>query len=104
MTASLREIYDSIPYLSIKYDTYFPVYEALLQKYIGCEFTIVEVGVFNGGSLFMWRKFFGPKARIIGVDLNPDALEWEKQGFEIIIGDRKLFGSSYFKRSAMSMW
>ena len=88
MTASLREIYDSIPYLSIKYDTYFPVYEALLQKYIGCEFTIVEVGVFNGGSLFMWRKFFGPKARIIGVDLNPDALEWEKQGFEIIIGDQ----------------
>ncbi len=88
MTASLREIYDSVPYLSIKYDSYFPVYEAMLQKYVGREVTIVEVGVFNGGSLFMWRKFFGPKARIIGIDLNPDAREWEKHGFEIYIGDQ----------------
>ena len=36
----------------------------------------------------MWRKFFGPKARIIGIDLNPDAREWEKHGFEIYIGDQ----------------
>jgi hypothetical protein len=46
------------------------------------------VGIFNGGSLFMWRKFFGPEARIIGIDLNPDAREWEKYGFEIYIGDQ----------------
>lgn len=88
MTTNLREIYESVPYLSIKYDTYFPVYEALLQKYVDREVTVVEVGVFNGGSLFMWRKFFGPKARIIGIDLNPDACEWEKHGFEIYIGDQ----------------
>jgi len=88
MTSNLKEIYDSIPYLSIKYDSYFSVYEALLQKYVGQEITIVEVGIFNGGSLFMWRQFFGPKARIIGIDLNPDAQEWEKHGFEIYIGDQ----------------
>ena len=73
MPSSLKRIYDSVPYLSIKYDTYFPAYEALFQKYVGREITIVEVGVFSGGSLFMWREFFGPKARIIGIDLNPDA-------------------------------
>lgn len=67
MTASLREIYDSVPYLSIKYDSYFPAYEALLQKYVDREVTIVEVGIFNGGSLFMWRKFFGPKAKLSGL-------------------------------------
>lgn len=88
MTTNLREIYDSVPYLSIKYDSYFPAYEALLQKYVDRYVTIVEVGIFNGGSLFMWRKFFGPKARIIGIDLNPDAREWEKHGFEIYIGDQ----------------
>lgn len=55
---------------------------------MGQEITIVEVGIFNGGSLFMWSKFFGPKARIIGIDLNPDAREWEKHGFEIYIGDQ----------------
>jgi hypothetical protein len=88
MNSKLKEIYEDVPYLSIKYDTYFPVYEALLQRYVDCEVTVVEVGVFNGGSLFMWRKFFGAKARIIGIDLNPDAREWEKHGFEIYIGDQ----------------
>ena len=88
MTNSLRAIYDKTPYLSIKYDNYFIIYEELLKKYVGREVTIVEVGILNGGSLFMWRKFFGPKARIIGIDLNPDACEWEKYGFEIYIGDQ----------------
>ena len=88
MINTLKEIYDDVPYLSIKYDSYFSVYEALLKKYVGRDVTIVEVGIFSGGSLFMWRKYFGTKARIIGVDLNPDALEWEKHGFEIYIGDQ----------------
>ena len=36
----------------------------------------------------MWREFFGKKARIIGVDLNPKAKKWEKEGFEIFIGNQ----------------
>lgn len=88
MSGRLKDIYDEVPYLSIKYDSYFFVYESLLEKYVDREITFVEVGVFNGGSLFMWREFFGPKARIIGIDLNPDALEWTKNGFEIYIGDQ----------------
>lgn len=36
----------------------------------------------------MWREFLGPEARIIGVDLNPDAKKWEKFGFEIFIGNQ----------------
>ena len=39
-------------------------------------------------SLFMWREFFGPEARIIGIDLNPNAKKWEKDGFEIFIGNQ----------------
>ena len=79
----LQKIYNETKYLSIKYDTYFPVYEELLAKYRGRKITIVEVGIFNGGSLFMWRKYFGPEARIIGIDLNPIAKDWEKDGFEV---------------------
>ncbi len=37
----------------------------------------------------MWREYFGEKARIIGVDLNPIALELEKDGFEIYIGNQE---------------
>ena len=39
-----------------------------------------------GGSLLMWKKFFGDNARIIGVDLYPETKKLEKQGFEIFIG------------------
>jgi len=100
MSDTLTEIYGSVPYLSIKYDSYFPVYETLLKKYVDRDVTIVEVGIFNGGSLFMWRKFLGPKARIIGIDLNPDARDWEKHGFEIFIGDQSSdkFWSELFQK------
>lgn len=36
----------------------------------------------------MWRDFFGPQARIIGIDLNPEAIKWVNFGFEIHIGDQ----------------
>lgn len=65
----MKKIHDSFiksKYLSIKHSTYFDVYDNLLSKYVGLPITFVEVGVLNGGSLFMWRDFFGENARIIG--------------------------------------
>lgn len=85
---ALREIFDRVPYLSVKHDSYFQVYEEIFRKYVGQPITFIEVGVFNGGSLFMWREFFGPQARIIGIDMNPDAMKWTEHGFEIVIGDQ----------------
>lgn len=76
------------PIRSIKHSTYFDTYDDLFSRYRGKKITFVEVGVAAGGSLFMWRDFFGPKARIIGVDLNPDAKIWEKDGFEIFVGSQ----------------
>jgi len=76
------------PYYSTKHSTYFDTYDLLLEKYQGKKITFVEVGIWGGGSLFMWRDFFGPKARIIGIDLNPEAIKWEKDGFEIFIGNQ----------------
>ena len=80
--------YLASPYLSLKHSAYFQVYEELLGKYRNQNITFVEVGVLNGGSLFMWRHFFGPKARIIGIDFNPLAKRWEDDGFEIHIGSQ----------------
>lgn len=77
------------PEPSFKHTTYFPAYDALLSKFRGKPITFVEIGVLNGGSLFMWRNFFGPAARIIGVDLNPGAKQWEQHGFEIYIGSQQ---------------
>jgi len=80
--------YIASPHRSIKHTTYFQVYEQLFKPYRNKKITFVEVGVLDGGSLFMWRKFFGKKARIIGIDLNPEAKKWEKDNFEIYIGSQ----------------
>jgi cephalosporin hydroxylase len=76
------------PYRSIKHSTYFQAYEELFSKYRGKPIVFVEIGVLGGGSLFMWRDYFGPQARIIGVDLNPGAMQLVEAGFEIFIGSQ----------------
>jgi len=80
--------FSSSPYFSIKHTNYFDVYDKLLTKFVGETITFVEIGILDGGSLFMWRDFFGENARIIGVDLNPEATKWSEHGFEIFIGDQ----------------
>jgi cephalosporin hydroxylase len=80
--------YIKSPYKSIKHNTYFNVYDHLFSKYRNKKIVFIEIGVLAGGSLFMWRNFFGSKARIIGIDMNPKAKKWERYGFEIFIGSQ----------------
>ena len=82
------KLFKSSPKYSIKWDNYFNIYSNILKKFVNKKIIFVEVGVGNGGSLFMWKKFFGNKVRIIGIELNPEAKKLEKHGFEIFIGDQ----------------
>tara|TARA_B110000438_G_scaffold302053_1_gene358596 strand:- start:14 stop:895 length:882 start_codon:yes stop_codon:yes gene_type:complete len=94
------QIYKNLKYPSLKIDSYFQVYEEIFKSYVGKKITFVEIGVLGGGSLFMWREYFGKDARIIGIDLNPEAKKWEKHGFEIFIGsqsDEKFWDNFYTK-------
>ena len=87
--SNLRDLFFESKMYSIKWSNYFDIYETLFSPYTGKQITFVEVGVLNGGSLLMWRNYFGPKARIIGIDNNPKCKNLEKLGdFEIIIGDQ----------------
>jgi hypothetical protein len=83
----LARIFSSVKYSCVKHDTYFPVYERVLERFIGKGITFVEIGVLDGGSLFMWREYF-KNARIIGIDFNPSVRKWEPHGFEIFIADQ----------------
>ena len=82
------DLFNKSPIKSIKHTTYFSVYDDLFNKFKDKKVVFVEVGVFQGGSLFMWREYFGKQARIIGIDINPGAKKWEKDGFEIFIGSQ----------------
>jgi hypothetical protein len=99
-TLRLYRLFKQGSRLSLKVDSYFQVYERLLARYVGQPIVFVEVGVLHGGSLFMWREYFGPQARIIGVDFNPGARQWEAHGFEIHIGDQssEAFWAEFYRR------
>jgi hypothetical protein len=48
----------------------------------------MEVGVYSGGSLGMWRNYFGDKAQIYGVDIEPACKVYEENGVRVFIGDQ----------------
>ena len=79
-------IKSSLP--STKSNLHLHVYHEVLQKFRNRKITFVEIGVKSGGSLLMWRDWLGKDARIIGIDLDPNAKKMEKYGFEIFIGDQ----------------
>ncbi len=84
----IADIFKSAPKSIIKFDNYFEIYDRIFSKFINKKITLVEVGIGFGGSLFMWKSFFGEDSRIIGIDLNPEAKKLEEHGFEIFIGDQ----------------
>ena len=85
---------------SQKYKKYFNIYDEIFHNYRNKKITFVEIGILEGGSLEIWKKFFGNKARIIGIDANPECKKFEKNGYEIYIGDQsdKFFWKSFFNK------
>ena len=85
---NLLKLYNSLNLRSGKFTGYFPVYETIFKDLKSKPIIFVEVGVMNGGSLELWKKFFHKESRIIGIDINPNALKLRDKGFEIFIGDQ----------------
>lgn len=70
-----------------KWDHYFDVYERHLRPLASRGVTMLEIGILGGGSLQMWKSYFGPESRIYGIDANPDCRSHEEPQIEIFIGD-----------------
>lgn len=52
-----------------KWHQYLPVYDRYFSAWRNKPVRFLEIGVSQGGSLQMWRKYFGPEARIFGIDI-----------------------------------
>lgn len=68
---------------------YFEIYDRHFSKYRGKDITIVEIGIFKGGSLQMWKDYFGDKCKIIGVDIDPRCKQFEEEQIEVMIGSQE---------------
>jgi 8-demethyl-8-alpha-L-rhamnosyltetracenomycin-C 2'-O-methyltransferase len=53
--------------------SYGPVYDELFAPVRDRVMSLLEIGVYQGGSLRVWRDYF-PNAHILGIDVNPAAL------------------------------
>lgn len=97
---AIYKLFENSKKYSVKWSSYFQVYENIFSKYRNKKIKFVEIGVANGGSLFMWQNYFGKKAKIIGIDLNPNAKQLEKYGFKIYIGSQsdKKFWDNFYKK------
>jgi hypothetical protein len=80
-----------------KWEHYFEIYDRHFSKYRGTDVHVVEIGVYQGGSLQMWKNYFGAQAKIYGIDINPQCKQLEEDQIEIFIGsqeDRKFLQSA----------
>ena len=65
---------------------YLDKYEFLLRPLRDQAFTLLELGVFNGGSERMWQEYF-PLASIVGVDIEERCRQYEGPRIHIEIMD-----------------
>lgn len=75
-----------------KWSHYFDIYERHFSKYRSKEIVLLEIGTQYGGSLQMWKHYFGDRAKIYGIDINPNCKQLEEENIKIMIGsqsDRK---------------
>jgi hypothetical protein len=79
-----------------KWTHYFPIYERHFHRYVGRPLVFLEIGCGKGGSLQMWKKYFGPHARIVGIDIVPECKQFEESQIHVRIGnqsDARFLGS-----------
>ena len=71
-----------------KWAHYFDIYHQYFKKFVGREVAVLEIGVYSGGSLEMWRNYFGPHCRVYGVDIEEACRIYETDQVKIFIGDQ----------------
>lgn len=72
-----------------KWSHYFEVYHKYFQKFRNKPVTILEIGIFGGGSLQMWKNYFGAECNIIGIDIMEQCKNYEEDRIKIYIGSQE---------------
>ena len=74
LTGELAEIFLKTAGV-LKWSQYLPVYESVIER--SGPIRMLEIGVFHGGSLRMWREYLHPKSVIVGIDINSKCKQFE---------------------------
>jgi 23S rRNA U2552 (ribose-2'-O)-methylase RlmE/FtsJ len=71
-----------------KWHHYIPIYDSYFSAYRGTNVRFLEIGVSKGGSLRLWRDYFGPDAKIFGIDIDPTCSDFDGVNGQVRIGSQ----------------
>ncbi|WP_286161831.1 class I SAM-dependent methyltransferase [Methylobacterium sp. AMS5] len=76
-----------------KWNHFLPIYSRLFAPFRdgrpdGRPLRFLEIGVYEGGSLDLWRRFFGPSAILYGIDVDPRCAVFDGHAAQVRIGSQ----------------
>jgi hypothetical protein len=80
-----------------KWEHYLPLYDRYFSPYrdgftgrdgVTRPLRLLEIGVSQGGSLVLWRGYFGPAATIFGIDIEPRCAAFDGEAAQVRIGSQ----------------
>jgi hypothetical protein len=71
-----------------KWVHYLDIYEKHFERFRDKDVNLLEIGVYTGGSLEMWRDYFGGNSRIYGMDIEEDCKKHESGNTRVFVGDQ----------------
>lgn len=83
-----RLFYGHVGRQSFKWHHYLEVYDRHLNRFRNTPVKIIEIGVQTGGSLQIWRKYFGRDAIIFGIDIDKECARFDNGDAKVRIGSQ----------------
>ncbi len=73
-----------------KWLDYFEVYDKEFSRFRNKSPKVLEIGVYKGASLNLWKQFFGTGATIVGIDIDPSCIKFNSpdDGIFVEIGSQ----------------
>lgn len=71
-----------------KWHHYLPIYDRYFAPWRNRPLRFLEIGVSKGGSLSMWRRYFGDDAIIFGIDIDENCRAYDGIAGQVRIGSQ----------------
>jgi hypothetical protein len=86
----IYRLWQELP-LGTKWTHYFEIYQAVFESRRDMPMRILEIGVFHGASLRLWKNYFhNSKTCLVGVDIDPTCASYDvpDNGIHVRIGSQ----------------
>jgi hypothetical protein len=74
--------------VAYKWHHYLELYDRHLGRFRGRAVRILELGIFSGGSLQIWKSYFGEHALVHGIDIDPACAQFAEERVVPHIGNQ----------------